>query len=164
MHLLLILQIYKATVSMLLSKNVFIIEEKRKMDIINFLLTIIGLFISLCGISIFSLYHYRKTALLKHIAEMLKLLRSMEAWDERSEAKLTQWMQNTDESTLHYRSLIELRNILNGLYSYWAVHIAMEDNTSPNEVIYDFNKPPEKMSIRFIIEELISPEKPKTLI
>lgn len=95
---------------------------------------------------------------------MLKHLRTLETWNDRSELKLFQWMMNTDETTLHYRNLLELRNILNSLYSYWAVHISMEDNSPPNEIIRNFNQKPLKLSFRFLIKELFFPEKPTTLI
>ena len=112
-------------------------------------MSIISIILAICGVSIFSLYSTRKNALLNHIKELLKHLRSMDSWDDRSELKLFQWMHESDESTLHYRSLLELRNILNSLISYWAVHHSMDEDieSPPEDIIKDFNKEPEKWSL-----------------
>ena len=90
----------------------------------------------------------------------------MDTWDDRSESKLFQWMLETDENTLHYKTLLELRNILNSLISYWAVHHSMNDyvESKPEDIVKDFNKEPKKWSLWFIIKELFSPDKPKILI
>jgi hypothetical protein len=73
-------------------------------------------------------------------------------------------MCESDEGTLRYRNLLELRNILNGLYSYWAVHYGREEDIPLQEVIRDFNKEPEKWNMRFLIKELFFPDEPKLLI
>lgn len=126
--------------------------------------TVISLILAVVVVSISSLYSQRKEALLYHIKELLNHLRTMDSWDDRSELKLFQWMGESDEGTLHYRNLLELRNILNGLYSYWAVHISMEEDISPDEIIRGFNKQAEKWSLKFIIKELFFPDKPRLLI
>jgi dimeric dUTPase (all-alpha-NTP-PPase superfamily) len=128
------------------------------------IISLISLIVTAAGVSVFSLYLKRKEALLHHIKELLNHLRSMSSWDNRSELKLFQWMYESDEGTLHYRSLLELRNILNSLYSYWAVHQSMEANLPPEEIIRDFNKQPQKWSLWFIIKELFFPDKPRLLI
>ena len=130
------------------------------------LISIISIILAMGGISIFSLYSARKNSLLNHIKELLKHLRFMDSWDDRSEIKLFQWMLESDESTLHYRSLLELRNILNSLISYWAVHFSMYEDTesTTEDIIKDFNKESEKWSLKFIIKELFFPEKPRMLI
>ncbi|MBU4318367.1 MAG: hypothetical protein KKF30_13985 [Proteobacteria bacterium] len=130
------------------------------------LLSIVSLFLAIGGFSVASLYSSRKQALLHHIDGMLKHLRNMETWDDRSESKLFQWMLESDESTLHYRSLLELRNILNSLTSYWAVHVSMDsdEDLTPEELVSDFNKEPETWSLRFIFKEFFSPDKPRLLI
>jgi hypothetical protein len=129
-------------------------------------MSIVSLILAVAGVSVSSLYSTRKQALLQHIKEILKVLRSMDSWDNRSELKLSQWMLGSDESTLHYRNLLELRNILNSLTSYWAVHSSMDEDMdlTPEEIVRDFNKEPEKWSVRFIFKELIFPDKPKQLI
>ena len=90
----------------------------------------------------------------------------MDSWDDRSEAKLFQWMLESDESTLHYRNLLELRNILNGLISYWAVHFAMNEDVAmePKEMLKNFNREPQRWSLKFIFRELFFPDKPRMLI
>ncbi len=129
-------------------------------------ISIISLILAIGGISIASLYYSRKAALIKHIEGLLKTLRSMDTWDDRSESKLFQWMLDSDESTLHYRSLLELRNILNSLVSYWAVHHSMYEDVDlkPEEIVMNFNKKPEKWSLRFLLKELCFPDKPRLLI
>jgi hypothetical protein len=129
-------------------------------------ISIISLIFAIVGISIGSLYSSRKTALINHINGVLKELRSMDTWDDRSESKLFQWMLETDENTLHYRTLLELRNILNSLISYWAVHYSMNDDveSKPENIVKNFNKEPKKWSLWFIVKELFSPDKPKMLI
>ena len=129
-------------------------------------ISIISLIFAIVGISIGSLYSSRKTALINHINGVLKELRSMDTWDDRSESKLFQWMLETDENTLHYRTLLELRNILNSLISYWAVHHSMNDDveSKPEDIVKDLNKEPKKWSLWFIVKELFSPDKPKMLI
>jgi len=129
-------------------------------------ITIVSIIIAVSGVSLFSLYSARKSALLNHIKALLKHMRSMDSWDNRSEVKLFQWMCESDEGTLHYRSLLELKNILNSLFSYWAVHFCMDEDveSSPEATIKDFNKEPEKWSLRFIVKELFSPEKPRLMI
>lgn len=89
------------------------------------LISIVSIILAIGGVSITSLYSRRREALLHHIKELLKHLRTMDSWGDRSELKLFQWMLDTDESTLHYRNLLELRNILNSLTSFWAVHYSM---------------------------------------
>lgn len=128
--------------------------------------SIVSLILAIGGVSLFSLYSARKTALINHIQELLKEIRSMDSWDDRSELKLFQWLENSDERTLNYRSLLELRNILNSLISYWAVHYSMDEDMAlpPEDIIKDFNKEPEKWSLKFIIKELFFPEKPRLLI
>lgn len=130
------------------------------------LISIVSITLAVGGVSVASLYSSRKQALLHHIKEMLKHLRSMDSWDDRSELKLSQWMLGSDDSTLHYRSLLELRNILNSLTSYWAVHFSMDDDVDlpPEEIVRGFNKEPETWSVRFIIMELLFPSKPRHLI
>ncbi len=130
------------------------------------LISIVAIILAVGGVSVFSLYSTRKQALLHHIKGMLANLRSMDSWDDRSELKLSQWMLGSDESTLLYRNLLELRNILNNLSSYWAVHVSMEDdvNLPPEEIVNDFNKEPKKWGLRFIVKELFFPDKPRHLI
>ena len=130
------------------------------------IISVVSLIVTTAGVSIFSLYSRRKEALLSHIKELLKHLRSMSSWDNRSELTLFQWMYESDEGTLHYRSLLELRNILNSLYSYWAVHESMEGDPDlpPGQIIRDFNKQAQKWSLWFIIKELFFPDKPRLLI
>jgi len=130
------------------------------------IISIVSIILAIGGVSVASLYSSRKQALLNHIDGMLKHLRTMETWDDRSESKLFQWMLESDESTLHYRSLLELRNILNGLTSYWAVHVSMDsdEDLTPEELVCNFNKEPEKWSAKFIFKELFFPDKPRLLI
>lgn len=133
---------------------------------VGLIISIVSIILAIGGVSVASLYSSRKQALLHHIDGMLKHLRNMETWDDRSESKLFQWMLESDESTLHYRNLLELRNILNSLTSYWAVHVSMDsdEDLKPEELVYDFNKDPETWSVRFIFKELFSPNKPRLLI
>ncbi|MDR4507645.1 MAG: DUF2442 domain-containing protein [Candidatus Brocadiaceae bacterium] len=58
--------------------------------------------------------------------------------------------------TIDYRNLLELRNILNSLTSYWAVHFSMDEDVDlpPEEIVRNFNKEPKTWSTRFIIKEL----------
>ena len=56
------------------------------------LISIVSIILAVGGVSVASLYSPRKQALLHHIKEMLKHLRSMASWDDRSELKLSQWM------------------------------------------------------------------------
>ncbi len=130
------------------------------------LISIVSIILGVGGVSVASLYSSRKQTVLHHIKEMLEHLRLMDSWDDRSELKLSQWMLGSDDSTLHYRSLLELRNILNSLTSYWAVHFSMDDDVDlpPEEIVRDFNKEPETWSARFIIKELLFPDKPRYLI
>jgi hypothetical protein len=141
-------------------------HEERKKIIMSMTISIISLILAICGISVTSLYSSRKSELIKHIEGLLKMLRSMDAWDDRSESKLFQWMLNSEESTLHYRSLLELRNILNSLVSYWAVHHSMNEDVDlkPEEIVINFNKKPDKWSLRFLLKELFLPDKPRLLI
>lgn len=129
----------------------------------DLIISIVAIILAIGGVSVASLYSSRKQALLHHIDGMLKHLRTMETWDDRSESKLFQWMLESNESTLHYRSLLELRNILNSLTSYWAVHVSMDsdEDLTPEELVY---KDPEKWSAIFIFKELFSPDKPRLLI
>jgi hypothetical protein len=129
-------------------------------------ISIVSIALALGGISITSLYSRRREALLYHIKELLKHLRTMDSWDDRSELKLSQWMLGSDESSLHYRNLLELKNILQSLISYWAIHISMDEDEylRPEEIVHSFKKEPEKWSLRFIVKELFSPDKPKHLI
>lgn len=130
------------------------------------LISIVSIILAIGGVSITSLYSRRREALLHHIKELLKHLRTMDSWDDRSELKLFQWMLDTDETTLHYRNLLELRNILNSLTSFWAVHHSMDEdvNLPPEEIVTSFNEEPQKWCLRFIVRELFFPDKPRLLI
>ena len=90
----------------------------------------------------------------------------MSTWDGRSEEKLIQWMFGTEEGTLYFRDLLELSNIRDSLISYWAVHYCMDDSVDikPEDLVENFNKEPEKWSLKFIIRELFLPIKQTLLI
>jgi len=129
----------------------------------NIILPIVSLIIAIGGVSVFSLYSSRKTALINHIQELLKDLRSMDSWDDRSELKLFQWLENSDERTLHYRGLLELRSILDSLYTYWAIHAGISSGNSAEEADrFQFN--PKKWRLTLFIKELFFPDKPRLLV
>jgi hypothetical protein len=87
----------------------------------------------------------------------------MDSWDDRSELKLFQWLENSDERTLHYRGLLELRIILDSLYSYWAIHAGMSSNVASEES-GEFKIDPKKWRLVIFIKELFFPDKPRLLI
>jgi len=87
----------------------------------------------------------------------------MDSWDDRSELKLFQWLENSDERTLHYRGLLELRSILDSLYTYWAIHAGINSGNSTEEADrFQFN--PKKWRLILFIKELFSPYKPRLLV
>ena len=129
----------------------------------DIIFSIISLTLAIGGVSIFSLYSARRTALINHIRELLKELRSMDSWDDRSELKLFGWLENSDERTLHYRGLLELRTILNSLYTYWAIHAGTNSgNSAEGTDKFQFN--PKKWRLTLLIKELFFPDKPRLIV
>ena len=77
-------------------------------------------------ISITSAYYYSYRAkLIKDAYNILSQLRGLVTWDERSEYKLSSWMNGVNETELHRVSLIELKRIRSSLSEYHGVHVEM---------------------------------------
>jgi hypothetical protein len=68
----------------------------------------------------------KRKALIDSAADLLKKCRACASWDERSEYKLSSWIENVPEEMIPYTSIPNLLRINDQLRQYYQIHIDLD--------------------------------------
>ena len=89
--------------------------------------TLIGI-----DLALFIAWYLEKRRLLQlDIKASLKQCRETEAWDDKSELKVCQWMLYVDEDDLHNADILKLYRIRSSMRDYLYIHRFGHDPTAP---------------------------------
>ncbi len=72
----------------------------------------------------------RREYLVKHISSLLVACRACKSWDDRSELKLTTWIEHVPEEMIPFTSLPNLLLIRDSMLDYLAVHQSMANEVA----------------------------------
>ena len=70
----------------------------------------------------------KREDMIRRIKNLLELCRQFKSWDDRSESKLSQWMESVPEGMMPYTSLSNLMKIESNLHRYLSIHEEMDKN------------------------------------
>jgi hypothetical protein len=70
----------------------------------------------------------KREDMVRRIQNLLEQCRQCKSWDDRSELKLPQWMEDVPEGMIPYTSLSNLMKIESSLHRYRSIHRKMDDD------------------------------------
>ena len=85
------------------------------LSIVSFIVGAIGLYLAI--------YYEKKSNLKDDVLSVLADCKNCSSWDERSEYKLSSWMNGTSVNDLHRLPISDLKQIRRNLRKYYAIHL-----------------------------------------